>query len=145
MSHPLGPIPWSLASADGTLRKTNKAQLNNTLEKLSPVIEEIPTNSACIIDGMSLVQRITGNHKTFRDVVVTLFRIIMAHRGCSNRINVVFDVYKKKPIKNAERKNRGDTDAPRYKSIMSNHQINQWKQFLKSSENKAYLVRFLCT
>ena len=78
LSHPLGPIPWSLTSADGTLRKTNKAALSNTLEKLSPVIEEIPRNSACIIDGMSLVLRITGNHKTFRDIVVTLLRIIMA-------------------------------------------------------------------
>ena len=102
LSHPLGTIPCSLASADGTLIKTNQAELITTLEKLSPVIEEIPTNSACIIDGMSLVQRITGNHRTFRDVAVTLFLIIMVHRGCSNRITVVFDVYKKKPIKNAE-------------------------------------------
>ena len=25
LCHPLGPLPWTLASADGSLRKTNKA------------------------------------------------------------------------------------------------------------------------
>ena len=32
LSHPLGPIPWSLATSDCTLRKTNKAVLSNSLE-----------------------------------------------------------------------------------------------------------------
>ena len=46
LSHSLGPIPWSLATSDGTLRKTNKAVLSNNLEKESIPSEEIPTNSA---------------------------------------------------------------------------------------------------
>ena len=45
LSHPLGPIPWSLATADDTLRKTNKAVLSNNLEKESTPSEEIPENS----------------------------------------------------------------------------------------------------
>ena len=32
LSHPLGPIPWSLATSDCTMRKTNKAVLSNSLE-----------------------------------------------------------------------------------------------------------------
>ena len=50
-SHPLGAIPWSLATTDGTLRKTNKdkAVLSNNLGKESTPSEEIPENSACII------------------------------------------------------------------------------------------------
>ena len=45
LSNPLGPIPWSLATADDTLRKTNKAVLSNILEKESTPSEEIPENS----------------------------------------------------------------------------------------------------
>ena len=68
LSHPLGPIPWSRATSDSTLRKTNKAVLSNNLEKESAPSEEIPENSACIIDAMRLVQKFKGNHKTFKEV-----------------------------------------------------------------------------
>ena len=50
LSHPLGPIPWSLATSDGKLCKTNKAVLSNNLEKKSTPFEEIPENSSCKID-----------------------------------------------------------------------------------------------
>ena len=33
-AHPLGPLPWTLADADGSLRKTNKAALARELEKM---------------------------------------------------------------------------------------------------------------
>ena len=73
LSHSLGAIPRSLATSDGTLRKTNKAVLSNNLEKESTYSEEIPENSACIIDAMSIVQKIKGNHKTFKEVAEHYF------------------------------------------------------------------------
>jgi len=33
LSHPLGPFSWSLATADGFIRKTNKASLAKELHK----------------------------------------------------------------------------------------------------------------
>ena len=33
LAHPLGPLPWALASGDGSLRKTNKAALARELER----------------------------------------------------------------------------------------------------------------
>ena len=108
LSHPLGSIPWSLATADGTLRKTNKAVLSNNLEKKSTPSEEIPENSSCIIDAMSLVQKIKGKQKTFKEVAETLFRKAMSEKVSCNRVDLVFDVYEEKSIKNAERRNRGD-------------------------------------
>ena len=33
LAHPLDPLPWELANADGILRKTNKAALSRELEK----------------------------------------------------------------------------------------------------------------
>ena len=118
LSHPLGPIPWSLATSDGTLRKTNKAVLSNNLEKESTPSENIPDNSACIIDAMSLVQKIKGNHKTFKDVAETLFNKAMSEKGSSNRVDLVFDVYKQKSIKNCERRNRG-----KYFFLLCEHSI----------------------
>jgi len=60
---PMGPLPWALANADGSLRKTNKAALVRELEQNVFPAEHIPTPSASIIDGMSLVQKMIGNNK----------------------------------------------------------------------------------
>ncbi len=43
LAHPLGPLPWALANADGSLRKTNKAALARELEKNVSPAEHIPT------------------------------------------------------------------------------------------------------
>ena len=47
--HPLGPVSWTLANSDGSLRKTNKAALARVLEKMGffPA-EVIPEPSATI-------------------------------------------------------------------------------------------------
>ena len=34
LSHPLGPLPWALASPDGSLRKTNNSTLANYPRKI---------------------------------------------------------------------------------------------------------------
>ena len=108
LSHPLGSIPWSLATSDGTLRKTNKAVLSNNLEKESTPSEEIPEKSACIIDVVGLIQKIKGNHKTFNKVAETLFHKAMSEKGSCSRVDLVFDVYKEKSIKSAEWRIRDD-------------------------------------
>ena len=56
LAHPLGPLPWALANEDGSLRKTNKAALARELEKTVSPAEEIPEQSATIIDGMTLTE-----------------------------------------------------------------------------------------
>ena len=57
LQHPLGPLPWSLANCDGTMKKTNKAALARNLETKTFPAEDIPKPSACIIDAMSLIQK----------------------------------------------------------------------------------------
>lgn len=68
---PLGPLPWSLASGDGSIRTTNKAALARELEGNAPPAEVIPEPSATIIDGMSLVQKLKGNDATFSQLAGT--------------------------------------------------------------------------
>jgi len=58
LSHPLGPLPWAFSTPDGLLRKTNKASLASLLQRNVKFSEEVPVNSAAVIDGMSLVQRL---------------------------------------------------------------------------------------
>ena len=52
LKHPLGPMPWSLASIDGAPRKTDKAALATKLKANASTTDEIESPSACIIDGM---------------------------------------------------------------------------------------------
>ena len=56
LAHPLGPLLWALANADGFLRKTNKAALARELERNVSPAEDIP-DSTCIVDGISSVQK----------------------------------------------------------------------------------------
>jgi len=57
--HSLSPIPWSIATADGCLAKTNKAQLLHSLEKqvgseaTKDVQPLLPTDCVGIADSRS--------------------------------------------------------------------------------------------
>ena len=99
LSHRLGPIPWALASPEGTIRKTDKSSLAKKLKKdLSPV-EILPDKSSCIIDGMALVQSLEANRMYFSDVSKAILSKALREGASSKRIDVVFDVYRKKSIK----------------------------------------------
>ena len=65
LSYPLGPLPMSLANPDGSLRQTNKSSLMTTLYKDIPPVESFPENSACIFDGLSVVQKVVHAPDTF--------------------------------------------------------------------------------
>lgn len=65
LAYSLGSLAWALANSDGSLRKTNKAPLASELEMHVSPAETIPQLSPTLIDGMSLVQKMKGNEKTF--------------------------------------------------------------------------------
>ena len=92
VAHPLGPLTWALANADGCLRKTNKAALARELEKNVYHAEAIPTPSTCIIDRIGLVKRMNGNNKTFAQLAESVLSVTLCVGGHSGRVGVVFDV-----------------------------------------------------
>ena len=96
---PLGPLRWTLANADGSLRKTNKAAIAREFEKNVSPAETIPTPPTCIIDGMGLVQMTNGNNKTFAQLAESVLSLVLYVSGQS----VVFDVYRQPSIKYSER------------------------------------------
>ena len=57
LAHPLGPFPWTLANPNGT---TSKASLAKELQKTVQAADVIHQPSACLIDGMALVQHLKG-------------------------------------------------------------------------------------
>ena len=69
--------------------------------------EAIPEPSACIIDGMSLVQKLKGDGKTFEQLTESVMFLALLEGSHSGRIDVVFDVYWVTSIKNDERCNLG--------------------------------------
>ncbi|XP_078353848.1 uncharacterized protein LOC144638526 [Oculina patagonica] len=143
LAHPLGPLPWSLGNCDGTLKKTSKATLARQLEKNVSLAEVIPRPSACVIDGMSLVQKAHGENKTFGELSEALFVSALRAGSESYRVDVVFDVYKDESIKNAERVNRGSDSGLLFGKIVAGHKVKQWRRLLSSSKSKTNLIKFL--
>ena len=143
LQYPLGPLPWSLANCDGTLKKTNKAALARKLEANVSSAEEIPQPSACIIDGMSLIQKTNGDNMTFDELADQIHASVMRAAASSERVDVVFDVYKQMSIKDAERATRGSDTGIRFTNILSGHKIQQWRRLLCCGASKMKLVQFI--
>ncbi len=69
----------------------------------------------------------------------------LTHEGSqSKRIDVIYDVYCRNSIQQAERVNRGaDSNALQYKNLAGGHHVLQWINFLSSSSKQTSLIRFL--
>ena len=144
LTYSLGSIPWSLATSNGSLRKTNKAAFSTFLEKLSPPTECLPDNTTCIIDAMSIVQKRKCNQKTFSEMTELLFSSFLMESGQCQRIDIIFYVYQDKSIKNVERFDKRDAaSATAFKSILGSRKVKQWQSFIKGSINKIEFIRFM--
>ena len=140
---PLAAMPWSLADAFGLIQKTNKAQLAKMLENNFPIAERYPNNASSIYDCMALLQRLKLTHGSkFRVVAEKVFLTVTSSN--SNRIDVVFDLYRDVSIKNAERSKRSSRqEGVRYKNILPSYQVKSWNKFLSVSSNKTEAVKFI--
>jgi len=144
LQYSLGPMPWSLATPEGLPRKTNKATLANHLQKDVQLADSLPRNSASIIDGMSLVQKLAvGGQTTFRMIASSLLSMALRESPQSKRIDIVFDTYREISIKNAERSIRGQVPGVQFSDIRAAQLVKQWKKFLSEVKNKTSLIMFL--
>ena len=143
LEHPLGPLPWSLANRDETMKKTNRASLARKLENMSGAVDEVQQPSAYIIDGMSLVQKMKGEKHTFAEVAHMLFTAVLNVSRGSSRVDVVFDVYNQVSIKEAERIKRNSDGGIKITNIMAGHRVLQWRRLLSCGVSKMKLIRFI--
>lgn len=104
LAYPLGPVPWSLATADGFPVKTDKSKLMNSIVPQTS-LEQRPNlpRSTYIMDGNALYQSQVSIPKTFADLAESLFDQLPK----SPRVDFVTDTYLPMSIKETERTRRG--------------------------------------
>ena len=115
----------------------------NDIAQNVPVVEVFTEKSACIVDGMSIVQKLDGNQKTFGDIAKTVLKIVIREGDKGDRVDVVFDVYREGSIKDEERVNRGSGSGVKFKSLATGHKVKQWRSFLSEAQNKTMLIEFI--
>ena len=127
-SHPLGLLPWSLSTPEGTPRKTPEAVLAKQLQKVAALADGLPNNCnpATVIDGMSLVQRVKSDVSTFGDIATAIHNMVCKEAMQSNRIDVVFDTFEQMSIKTVERTNRGEEHGLQLHRIATTELVRQW-------------------
>ena len=138
-TYPLGPILWSIATADGSLVKSNKAQLLHHLEGLFDSNPNPPMeNCTYIVDGNAHIQAMSHVPVTFGELSIQIFNSLPKARI----VHFVTDSYNDNSIKNFERTRRGST--PEYLVGGPKTKLpRNFKSFLLNSENKKQFIKLL--
>ena len=141
MEFPLGPVPWSLATADGMPIKTDKSALMTKLEDKTAYIQpKKERDHVHVIDGNALFHSLTQIPDTIGEVAEHIFNCLPKVK----RVHFVTDNYDDVSIKSTERLRRGESQevslaGPSMKTP------KDWKEFLRNEENKKQLIRFILT
>ena len=139
LTYPLGPVPWALATADGSPMKTDKAKLLHHLEgEISRSERPNLSQVSYIYDGNALSQSLTNLPNTFEELAEKVFTALPK----TERIDVVTDTCKENAITNAERSRRGNSK----KLLFSGSKTRiprDWKGLLSNNENKTQLIKLI--
>ena len=92
---------------------------------------------------MALVQKLMVDYLTFGEITGKILSRVLHKREGSNRVDVVFDVYRDIYIKSAERELRGENDAVTFKNLTAGQKVKQFKNFLRNGDNKTSPIRFV--
>ena len=137
MSYPLGPVPWSLATADGSPVKTDKSKLLHKLEE-GHTMTTRPVSAVYVIDGNAMFQAFTQIPATFGELAERLFVSIPN----AERVDFVTDTYQEHSIKNTERSRRGSSQEFLVRGPLTKVP-REFKKFLCNSKNKMQLINLL--
>ena len=132
--HPLGPLPWALASADESLRKTNKALLAKEPQRNLTAADVILQPCAIVFNGMAMVHKVKGDQKTFAEMADSLMEMVL-HEGTDSVLtwSLMFTATEKE----------GSETSHKFRNIKADHKIHQWRKFLSSANNKSLLIKFI--
>ena len=140
LCYPLGPVPWSLATADGKpVKLLHKSKLLHCLEGTSNVADRPSRqNSSYIIDGNAPIQAQAGIPATFGELADAIFDQLPK----TERVDFVTDRYIPRSFKENERLLRGTSQALLVKGPLTKT-LRGWKGFLSNSTNKQQLINVL--
>lgn len=139
MTHQLTPVPYSIATADNFLGKTDKAKGFIYLTKDMEDAALPPHDTTLVvIDGNAVFHCLQQLPSNFREISQKIFD--MLPKGT----DVIFstDMYKTDSIKAMERKRRGTGDKIIVKGESTKRPAD-WKTFLSNDENKKQLSQVL--
>ena len=139
----LSEFPLSIATVSGDLVKTTKSKMFEVLEKTASNslvdVENLPNETALIVDAMAVVQTMKGKWRTFGDFADSVFAYLLnlAKKWNAVRLDFVVDRYPTLSIKNAERAKRATQGVQRVHIYSKDQNIpKQWKKFLSCGDNK---------
>src|SRR5688572_27272173 len=115
------------------MRQCTKSDLLDCLQKVEmSIVREQPVVSCVIIDGATVVQMLKPSFKmTFADYANNVFRPhISSYFRISERVDIVFDVYKSDSLKLATRAKRGD--GVRRRVVSDCNVPTNWQEFLRT-------------
>lgn len=136
MSYPLGPVPWSLATADDAPVKTDKAKLLHKLE--GHIVCTRPDSAVYVTDGNAMFQALTQIPDTFGELAERIF----VNLPYATRVDFVTDTYQEESIKNIERDPRGTSQEFLVRGPLT-RVPREFKKSLCNSFNKKQLITLI--
>ena len=109
LTYPLGPLPWSLATADGAPTTTAKSALLHILEGKAQPVEDVPASAVWILDGVAIIlHSMKDVPRTFSRLASYVFQLVKSAASQDRtRTDLIMDQYPDVSIKNPERERRG--------------------------------------
>ena len=94
---------------------------------------------------MALVQKLKVDYLTFGEITDNILSRVLREAEGSDRVDVVFDVYRDISIKSAERdlELRGESDAITFKNLAAGQKVKQFKNFYAMVTTKQVLSDLL--
>ena len=108
LTYPLGPLPWSLATADGAPIKTAKSALLHILEERAQPVEDVPASAVWILDGVDILHSMKDVPRAFSCLASYVFQLVKSAASQDRtRTDMIMNQYPDVSIKNLEREWRG--------------------------------------
>ena len=79
LCYELGPLPWSLAPADGCPAKTAKSKLVHLLEEGTEPAEDVTPDAAVMVDAMAVLQALVKPAATLGGLAEQVFCLLAAN------------------------------------------------------------------
>lgn len=134
--------PASLSDG-GKLHTSQKSQLTEILQTKVTLPDREPYGDVIIIDGSALINAVPPrSSKPFKDYAKEdILPKVESYGAKYNRVDIVFDVYKKSSLKSETRSKRGRGIRRKVTGTCKTPQ--NWKSFLRDDSNKTELFHFL--
>ena len=92
---------------------------------------------------MPLIQKLKVEHLIFGEIAEKALSRVLREGDGTNRIDIMFDMYRDPSIKSVERELRSEEDFITFKNLSSGQKVKQFKSFLQNSQNKTSLIKFI--